>query len=94
MSVITRILGQKSLIVYTKGAPEIIAGMCVQESIPPHFQQMLSVYTERGYRVIALATKVLNANFAKVIRSANYFLIIQLHKPYRAIHLFLFTTVT
>lgn len=69
MSVITRVLGQKHLTVYTKGAPEIIAGMCVPESIPAYFQQMLSVYTEKGYRVIALATKVLNANFAKVIFS-------------------------
>lgn len=66
MSVITRVLGRKSLTVYTKGAPEIIAGMCLPESIPADFQKELSNYTEKGYRVIALATKVLNANFAKV----------------------------
>ncbi|XP_022702797.1 probable cation-transporting ATPase 13A3 isoform X2 [Varroa jacobsoni] len=68
MSVITRVLGRKSLTVYTKGAPEIIAGMCLPESIPADFQKELSNYTEKGYRVIALATKVLNANFAKAQR--------------------------
>lgn len=66
MSVITRVLGQKNFTVYTKGAPEIIAGMSRTGTVPDDYQKMLSIYTEKGYRVIALAYKTLNVNFAKV----------------------------
>lgn len=66
MSVITRVLGQKNFTVYTKGAPEIIAGMSRPETVPDDYQKMLSIYTEKGYRVLALAHKPLNVNFAKV----------------------------
>lgn len=66
MSVITRVLGEKTFTVHTKGAPEIIAGMCKPGTVPDDYQKMLSIYTEKGYRVLALAYKTINVNFAKV----------------------------
>ena len=59
MSVITRSLGDKQFHVYVKGAPEKIIDLCRQDSIPKNFQNLLSTYTLRGFRVIGLAKRVL-----------------------------------
>lgn len=41
--------------VYTKGAPEVIAGLCRQETLPANYEELLYRYTHDGYRVIAVA---------------------------------------
>ena len=46
--------------VYTKGAPENIRRLCIPESIPSTFHDILKKYTEKGLRVLALAYKDLN----------------------------------
>ena len=38
-----------------KGSPEKIKELSVQSSLPADFDGILSEYTQRGYRVIALA---------------------------------------
>ncbi|KAK9679165.1 hypothetical protein K7432_016381 [Basidiobolus ranarum] len=58
MSVIVSPLGTSISHVYVKGAPEIILDICKKETIPDDFEQVLSAYTHRGYRVIALAGKI------------------------------------
>nr|XP_054769052.1 polyamine-transporting ATPase 13A3-like [Lytechinus pictus] len=60
MSVITRAMNAKHMCVYTKGAPEKIASLCLPDSIPNNFEDMLSSYTADGLRVIALAWKPLD----------------------------------
>ncbi|XP_032719447.1 cation-transporting ATPase 13A2 isoform X4 [Lontra canadensis] len=44
---------------YVKGSPELVAGLCKPETVPPDFAQRLQSYTAAGYRVVALASKPL-----------------------------------
>jgi len=60
MSVIVRKLGMTNFTVFTKGAPEKIEELCLEESIPDNFHSKLQELTVCGYRVIALAAKQLD----------------------------------
>ncbi|XP_078697391.1 polyamine-transporting ATPase 13A3-like isoform X4 [Branchiostoma floridae x Branchiostoma belcheri] len=59
MSVMTRTLGSDHMVVYTKGAPEMIIQLCKPHTIPADFYEVLMTYTESGFRVIALACRPL-----------------------------------
>ena len=50
---------------YVKGSPERIRELCNASTLPENFDEILQIYTECGYRVLALATKALNLNFLK-----------------------------
>ncbi|KAI1367396.1 hypothetical protein F5Y08DRAFT_298411 [Xylaria arbuscula] len=56
-SVIVRGFGQQRGDVYVKGAPECMKDICRPESFPDDYDELLSYYTHKGYRVIACATK-------------------------------------
>lgn len=45
--------------VFVKGAPEVIETICLPESIPANFNELLYKYTHNGYRIIACASKKL-----------------------------------
>ncbi|XP_069753130.1 polyamine-transporting ATPase 13A3 isoform X2 [Narcine bancroftii] len=59
MSVVARILGEKHMDAYLKGAPEVVANLCKAETVPECFNEVLKIYTKQGFRVIALAHKKL-----------------------------------
>lgn len=61
MTVIVRVLGARSMQVYTKGAPEKILTMCRPETVPDNFYAVLNRFTARGYRVIGIAHKHLKS---------------------------------
>uniref|UniRef100_A0A4W4E076 Cation-transporting ATPase n=1 Tax=Electrophorus electricus TaxID=8005 RepID=A0A4W4E076_ELEEL len=61
MSVVTRRLGEKFMVAYLKGAPEIVASLCKSDTVPENFAQELEGFTSRGFRVIALAQRRLDA---------------------------------
>ena len=42
---------------FVKGSPEKIFELCRQETIPEDFYNVLTQYTQEGYRVIALSVK-------------------------------------
>jgi cation-transporting ATPase 13A3/4/5 len=44
---------------YIKGSPEKIRELCLRESIPDDYEDVLQEYTERGFRVLAMAHKPL-----------------------------------
>lgn len=56
-SVIVRGFGQQRGDIYVKGAPECMRDICRPESFPDDYEDLLSYYTHKGYRVIACATK-------------------------------------
>ncbi len=62
MTVVTKKKGSPQFDVYVKGAPEKVASLCKPETIPADFNTVLQCYTKQGLRVIAAATKSLNAN--------------------------------
>ncbi|KAK1344026.1 hypothetical protein QTO34_014584 [Cnephaeus nilssonii] len=61
MSVVARVLGDKKMDAYMKGAPEVIASLCKPETIPVDFENVLEDYTKQGFRVIALAHRKLES---------------------------------
>ncbi|KAF7669773.1 hypothetical protein LDENG_00124350 [Lucifuga dentata] len=61
MSVVVRRLGEKHMDAYLKGAPEVVASLCKQNTVPQSFTDSLEAYTRHGFRVIALAHRQLES---------------------------------
>ena len=59
MSVIVKNFLDSTFRSYVKGSPEKIRELCRPESLPSNFDEVLNIYTECGYRVLAMATKPL-----------------------------------
>jgi len=59
MSVIVKQLHSSSMEIFVKGAPEALVDICDRSSLPADFDDLLSYYTQHGYRVIACAGKSL-----------------------------------
>ncbi|KAF8210382.1 hypothetical protein K438DRAFT_1809584 [Mycena galopus ATCC 62051] len=57
MSVVVKRLKSSSMEIYVKGAPEVMTDICEPDSLPHDYDDLLSYYTKRGYRVIAIAGK-------------------------------------
>jgi cation-transporting ATPase 13A3/4/5 len=53
----THLEKKPKLMAFVKGSPEKIADLCIKESLPLDFERVLADYTQRGFRVIALAFK-------------------------------------
>ncbi|XP_062458995.1 probable cation-transporting ATPase 13A5 [Pezoporus occidentalis] len=60
MSVVSQKIGEEQYDLYMKGAPETVSSFCRQDTVPDNFLKELKTYTSQGFRVIALAHKVLN----------------------------------
>ena len=58
MTVICRDKAGRTL-VFTKGAPEVIARLCAADSVPHDYTATFSQYARHGYRIIAIAYKQL-----------------------------------
>lgn len=72
MSVISKRLHTGEIISFSKGAPEVIASICDPNSLPLDFNQILSEYTQHGYRVLACSYKSLSdSNWLKVQKLAR-----------------------
>lgn len=66
-SVIVRQFGATGGEVFLKGAPEAMKDVCRPDSFPDDYEELLSYYTHRGFRVIACATKSIpKLNWVKV----------------------------
>ncbi|PAV66088.1 hypothetical protein WR25_19898 [Diploscapter pachys] len=50
---------------YCKGSPEMIRTLCDEETIPDDYMEKVNYYAQHGYRLIAIAQKKLEMNFAK-----------------------------
>lgn len=68
MSVFVRRLGESDMTLYCKGAPEKIASLCRDETIPSDFYEMVNKYAQKGYRLIAIARRGLQMSFVKAQR--------------------------
>ncbi|XP_056215078.1 probable cation-transporting ATPase 13A5 isoform X1 [Falco biarmicus] len=69
MSVVSRKIGEEQYDLYMKGAPETVSSFCRQDTVPANFLKELNTYTSQGFRVIALAHKVLNLGKDADVRS-------------------------
>ncbi|XP_059200493.1 polyamine-transporting ATPase 13A3-like isoform X2 [Centropristis striata] len=64
MSVVVRRLGERHMNAYMKGAPEVVASLCKQHTVPESFTETLETYTRQGFRVIALAHRQLESKLS------------------------------
>ena len=48
---------------YCKGSPEKIRELCQPQTIPSDFTQQLNYYTSRGFRVLAMGSKIINMDY-------------------------------
>ena len=66
MSVLVKCMVDGSFKSFVKGSPEKIREMCLPETVPKNYDEVLQIYTECGYRVIALASKTMEkVNYLK-----------------------------
>ncbi|RMD41460.1 hypothetical protein DV735_g3675, partial [Chaetothyriales sp. CBS 134920] len=59
-SVVVRQSQDPGVTIYVKGAPEVMRDICMASSIPSDFDDLLSFYTHKGFRVIACASKYIS----------------------------------
>jgi cation-transporting ATPase 13A3/4/5 len=62
MSVIVNNSKDNSFKAYVKGSPEKIQELSTPDSLPLDYEQIMKMYTQCGYRVLALGYKNLNIN--------------------------------
>lgn len=62
MSVITKNPSSSYLRLFCKGSPEMIVSLSKQETVPEDVFEKLEEYTKKGYRVLALSTKVIEVD--------------------------------
>ena len=48
--------------IFCKGSPETIRKLCIKRTIPINFEEILNFYTNKGYRVMAFARKIIDIN--------------------------------
>lgn len=51
-----------------QGAPEMIALLCRQDTVPADFQSQVDQYSQHGYRLIAVASRQLELSYAKAMK--------------------------
>ncbi|XP_072036622.1 polyamine-transporting ATPase 13A3-like [Amphiura filiformis] len=61
MSVLTHVEDAGHMTAYVKGSPEMIASLSLRETIPAEFNQVLDSYAREGFRVLALASTIVDA---------------------------------
>ncbi|KAF1748434.1 hypothetical protein GCK72_024901 [Caenorhabditis remanei] len=57
------------MIVFSKGSPEMIASLCLSETLPEDYMDIVNLYARRGFRLIAVASKSVHMNFAKALKT-------------------------
>ncbi|XP_052745334.1 polyamine-transporting ATPase 13A3 isoform X1 [Bicyclus anynana] len=65
-SVAVRLLGEDVVRVYCKGAPEMLRTLCRPDTVPTNLNEVLSSYAEKGYRVIAMSTRIMEVTFKQL----------------------------
>ena len=63
MSSLVKNLTQPNFICYCKGSPEKLKELCQPRTIPANFIEQLNYYTSRGFRVLAMGSKIINMDF-------------------------------
>ena len=63
MSVIVKNVNEPYFKVFCKGSPEKIKELCKPETIPGNFNEVLSKYTTKGFRVLAISMKLLKMDY-------------------------------
>ena len=76
MSVVTRAIEEREeegftqpvTLVFCKGSPETVGSLCCPSSLPPHYSAVVESYAARGFRVLGLASRVIQPASARAGR--------------------------
>ncbi|XP_029911888.1 polyamine-transporting ATPase 13A2 isoform X2 [Myripristis murdjan] len=60
MSVVTVAPGGHPALAFIKGSPEMVASLCLKETVPAQFSSILRTFASDGFRVLALGHKTLD----------------------------------
>ena len=63
MSVIVKDVNDKEYKIFCKGSPEKIKELCMPNTIPNNFNEELTKYTSKGFRVLAMSVKMMKMTF-------------------------------
>ena len=63
MSSLFKNLTQPNFICYCKGSSEKLKELSQPKKIPGNFIEQLNYYTSKGYRVLSMASKIINMDF-------------------------------
>ena len=66
MSVICKNINENYFKVFCKGSPENIKSICIPSTIPKNFDEILNLYTLKGYRVLGAAAKSIIVDFSQI----------------------------
>lgn len=59
MSTIIKKSNEDKFKLLVKGSPEKILELCIKNTVPQQFNQMLDFYAKKGFRVLAFGQRVL-----------------------------------
>ena len=59
MSTIAKNISEENYICFCKGSPEKLFELCQRKTIPDNFNEVLTKYTSKGFRVLALSFKLM-----------------------------------
>ena len=68
VTVLTKNLNDNYYKIFSKGSPEKIREVCNKDTIPSDFDEVLSYYTQKGYRVFAMAVKCIKLNGRQLLQ--------------------------
>jgi len=63
MSTIAKNISEENYICFCKGSPEKISELCQKKTLPDNFQEILTKYTSKGFRVLALSCKLMKITY-------------------------------
>ena len=63
MSTLVKNVNEPYFKAFCKGSPEKIKELCKPDTIPTNFNEILSKYTTKGFRVLALGAKLLKMDY-------------------------------
>ena len=66
MTVISKNINENCFKVFCKGSPESIKTICIPSTIPKNFDEILNIYTLKGYRVLGAAAKSIIVDLSRI----------------------------
>ena len=73
MSTLVKNMAEPNILCFCKGSPEKIKELCMKKTIPDNYNEALDTYASQGYRVLALASKVIQMDFSEALEISRSF---------------------
>ena len=68
MSTIVKNIPETNFLCFCKGSPEKISELCIADTLPDNFNEILNKYTSKGFRVLALSCKIMKMTYDQAMK--------------------------